>query len=146
MEDIYIILSKHFSGASNSEEDRQVAEFREANPVEFAALHKLWQKGKIEIHDFNSEKAWKSIKEKSEKKNTREMPFYSNIRKIAAAIAILIVGSVVAYFLYMQYGRADLIVAENVTNAPVNIELTDGSSVWLSKNAVLTYPLIFQEK
>ena len=143
MEDIYSILSKHFSGVSNSEEDKQIAEFRESNPTEYEVLHKLWLKGDIEVYDFDSKDAWQKIKEKSKRKTAKTIPFYRNTRNIAAAVAILMISAITTYFL-IRFGQADLVVAENLIDTPVDIELADGSVVWLSKRAVFTYPKDFK--
>jgi len=143
MEDIYIILSKHFSGVSNSEEDRLVSDFRKSDPIEYELLHKLWQKGDIELHDFDSDKAWKNIKAKSNRKVAKTVPIYRNVRRLAAVAAILIISAIITYFLIDPLGPPDMIVRENSMDRPVHVELADGSVVWLNKSAVLSYPEVF---
>ncbi len=144
MDSIYIILSKHFMNCSNPDEERQVTEFKRSNPVEYEMLQKLWQNKDIRIHEFDTAKAWKSIIKQSGKQ-TKTISMLSNMRKIAAVAAILVVSLVVAYFLTYK-NQPELITYTNLTDNQVEIILSDGSMVWLYKNATLTYFNEFNNK
>ncbi len=139
MNDIYIILSKHFSDATNSEEDKLIAEYRELNPDEYDMLHKLWERGGIETQEFDSSKALRNIKLRSKKQNSKTIPFIRSFRKMAAVAAILIMGTVSAYLLLDNFSQTELIVTENLLDKAISIELEDGTIVWLNKGASLSY-------
>ncbi len=138
MDDIYTILAKYFSKSSTPEEDLQINQFRKNNPTEYKMLYKLWQKGEIEIHDFNTEEAWKRFLKKSNKP-ARVIPLYNKFWKTAVAVTILVITSFSIYFLTSELSKTKQIVTENIIDKPLDIELADGSVIWLKKGAALSY-------
>ena len=144
MPDIYNILSKHFQKETSEQEEQQVAEFKRTNSIEYNILEKLWNRGGIEIKDFDSAKAWKTVQDKATDRNIksgRVIPLYRKLRRIAAVAAILIIGTISGYYLVQTYQTAETIVAQTPLNQRGNVVfLSDGSKVWLNRNATLTYP------
>jgi ferric-dicitrate binding protein FerR (iron transport regulator) len=140
MEDIYIALAKHFSAIANPEEEKRIADFRKNNLTEYEMLHRLWGKGEIEIYDFNPEDAWKKVRSKTNRVPAKTITLFTNLRKIAAVAAIFITGFLAVYYLALQPGKPETLLAENKTDSAARVELADGSIVWLNKNANLSYP------
>lgn len=137
MEKIYFLLAKHFSNQATPEEDLQIEAYRENNHNEYQMLQRLWQRGKIDLHDFDTESAWKKLREQT-RRSGRAVPFY-RFRRIAAAVAVLLITSISAYYISREFRGPEQIVAENMTGSPLEIMLEDGSSVWLKQGAQLVY-------
>jgi ferric-dicitrate binding protein FerR (iron transport regulator) len=147
MPDIYNILSKHFLKETSEIEEQQIKEFKKDNATEYKILKKLWNRGNLGIKDFNSAKAWDIVQDEvanKKLKTTRVIPLYKKLRQIAAIAAILIIGSFAAYY-FVKENQITEIIAEqtSVTENTKVILLSDGSKVWLSRNASLTYPKKF---
>ena len=144
MENIYNVLAKHFMGETTAEEEVQIEEFRNNNPVEYKTLYKLWQNGKIELYNFDTVKAWKRFL-KNTKKPAQIIQLRYPVRKIAAAIAILLITSFSVYYITRYFSKTEQIITENKTEEPLEIELTDGSIIWLKEGAVLSYTNKFRK-
>jgi len=144
MPDIYNILSKHFLKETSKLEEQQIKEFRKENATEYKILKKLWNRGNLGVKDFDSANAWNIIQEKvanKKQKTTRVVPIYKSLRQIAAIAAILIIGGFASYY-FVKKNQITEIIAEktSVTENTKVILLSDGSKVWLSRNATLKYP------
>ncbi len=147
MPDIYNILSKHFLQVASEQEEQQIEEFKKTNLTEYKILKDLWSRGDIEVVDFDSEKAWNTVQATIADKNRNQskvISLYKNLRRIAAVAAILIIGTISVYYFVQIYQTPETIVAQASPNERTKeIFLSDGSKVWLNRNASLEYPEIF---
>ena len=144
--DIYNILPKHFAEETTSEEEALVAKFKEKNAFEYRQLRKLWtSKQQIQVHDFDTSTALEKVKKKMTPV-AKVVPMYRRLTQVAAAAAILIVGSFLAYqYFSPMENNLEMLVEKTVDEGKV-ITLSDGSKVWLNRNAVLRYPEKFGTK
>ena len=144
MPDIYEILSKHFLKETTGEEEKQVAEFKKDNPEEYRILQRFWNKRIVKIKDFDAEKAWDIIRQKTTGNRKPFVTIYGRLQRIAAAAAILIMVSIAGYYGYQYYRHAEITVIQTASGHTAKPEiLADGTKVWLNKNATLTYPKNF---
>ena len=145
--DIYAILAKHFSGEATPEEEILAEQFRDTHTHEYSQLEKIWvSKGEINIHDFDTGKAWKKIIQIQKTKPAKVIPLYRRLMRVAAVAAILIVGSFLAFNYFYRAGDNLEILVENTMNEGKIIALSDGTKVWLNRNSVLHYPKKFSDK
>ena len=144
MQNIYNILSKHFLQETSEQEEKQIAEFKKTNSTEYKILKKLWNKGDVEIKDFDSAKAWKTVQDEVTErklKSGKVIPLYRKLRRIAAVAAILIIGTTASYFFVHTNKTPKTIIAQTlISESGKLVLLNDGSQVWLNRNATLTYP------
>ena len=149
MQNIYNILSKHFLHETSEQEEQQITEFIKTNLTEYNILKKLWIKGDIEVKDFDAATAWKAVQDKATHKKTKSakvIPLYQKLRRIAAVAAILIIGTTASYFFVHTNKTPKTIIAQTLINESGKLVLlSDGSQVWLNRNATLTYPEKFEK-
>lgn len=143
MDEIYPILAKHFLKEASVDEENQVLKYKVANPKEYVLLQELWNKQNVQVRAFDSQKAWQELLEKREKKSSKVIPLFGNLRRIAAAAAILAATSFMALYLSSKFSNSDLVVVENTGTTIVQKELGDGSVVWLNRGATISYPKEF---
>ncbi len=146
MDDIYNILAKHFFNETNPEEEKRIDDFRENNTSEYEILRKLWERGGIKIHHFNTKDAWKKIQYKTTRKSSKTIFFQSYIRSVAAVVIFLIVSSVVTLVLTDTFNFSGTELTKNKTDELIKIDLADGSFVWLNRSASLSFPDEFKGK
>lgn len=144
MPNIYNILSKHFLKETSPEEESVIEKFKKNNPTEYRLLLELWNKeGVIEVKDFNTEEAWKSVLEKvgiEKKKPIVVVPFYKRYSRVAAIAAVLIIAVVAAYYFVQPSQTMEPIVTKTISGKEAEmIVLSDGSKVWLNDDASLAY-------
>lgn len=138
MEDIYNILAKHFFKETNPTENEKVENFKKQHPLEYEMLEKLWKEGNINIHDFDTKAAWEKILLRT-KKPAKVISFRTQLLRIAAAVAILLVTGFSAYYLTNGFNFSNHIVEVNNQTTPKEIELPDGTHIWLKSNSQITY-------
>ena len=146
MQDIYNLLSKHFLKETSEVEEKQIADFIRKNKTEYKLLKELWNREKIEVKDFDTQKAWQFVKGNQNVNNKRKiLPLYHKIRKIAAVAAILLFGFFATYYFY-KLNSTNMIVEQAMHSERGKLVLlSDGSKVYLNKNASLTYPEKFEK-
>ena len=145
--DFYEILSKHFANEADENEEQRVTEFKSENPREYEVLKKIWESKAIDIREFDSEKAWKRVQDKIEKKKTKILPIYRNIKRIAIAASILFLTTLGTYLIIKSNSEEVKIITEiNNNDSTKMIKLSDGSEIWLNQNASFTYPEKFQKR
>jgi len=147
MEDIYNILSKHFLQETSDEEELQVSKFKNENKIEYRLLKELWDRNDVKVKDFDTKKALATIKNKVKNKKGKTIPLNRKIIKIAAAIlfATLIIKGVFSTF---EMFNSNNVVVENKDNSVKGklIKLSDGTKIWLNKDATIKYPKHFNNK
>jgi transmembrane sensor len=149
MNEINDILAKHFSGEVNAEETQLVETWKLEHADEYALMSEAWQTADknllegLKFKTFDHKAAWSKVDEKlvDEKEiKVIKMQFY---KRVAAACAILLVGF--AGFWLLNQGPTFKNVA-NMDNAPKEIGLPDGSTVWLAANSTLDYQEDFENE
>ncbi len=148
MQNIYNILSKHFLHETSEQEEQQITEFKKTNSTEYNILKKLWIRGDIEVKDFDSSTAWKAVQDKATHRKTKSAKIillYQKLRRIAAVAAILIIGTTASYFFVHTNKTPETIAQALISESGKLVLLSDGSQVWLNRNATLTYPEKFEK-
>lgn len=144
MSDIYDILSKHYTGESSEEEEQLVLQFKSENPEEYAALQKFWKQKNIQINEFDAEKAWNELKQKTG--NSKAIPIYRTMKFVASIAAAFIFISILGFNFLNETNPIGLIT-NVVSNEEIKkIELGDGSIIHLNANSSLKYPEEFSSK
>ena len=147
MDDIYNALPKHFLKKSSDIEEIKITEFKNENPIEYKFLAELWKKEKIDVVDFDTEKAWKTVVSNVKNNKTKVIPIYRNLLRVASVAAIFVLG--IFSFYYFSEGNISL-MTEHIeiksNKEKKEIVLADGSKVWLNKGATLTYPSEFSNE
>jgi ferric-dicitrate binding protein FerR (iron transport regulator) len=144
MDNFALILKKHFQKESSAKEEKLVSRFKEKNPYEYNIYKHLWNSNAvIAVREYDVNAAWLKVLEAKKHKN---ISIYTRIRKIAAVAAILVIGLISAYIINQKVIHRDILaIAGNMEKAK-EIVLSDGSKVWLNRNARLSYPNKFGDK
>ncbi len=149
MPDIYDILSKHFLNETTESEEALIKAFKKENSLEYSMLKKLWNRGDIKVKDFDSNRAWIKMTQKiqvASKSKIIKLSIYNQILKAAAVAAILIIGIFSTYYLISVLPDKQVVIASaNITEKEKEITLSDGTIVWLNKNASLSFTKKFTE-
>src|SRR5690606_3476516 len=101
-ENIYEVLSRHFFGHISDEEKLLVEKFRSAHPEEYAALKALCEGKEVTIKNFDAHMAWKNVINKANVQHphtTKTIPLFSQYRKLAAVVVLLIISSLGVYYI-----------------------------------------------
>lgn len=141
------ILLRHFIKQTTAEEESIVAAYRVSHPEEYARLKLFFERGEINIKDFNAETAWKKVWAKHENihtvTRTRTIRMFSTFGRMAAA-AMLIMGVVIGTYFYLtnkQVVNQETLFADGTMQE--KIVLSDSTIVWLNDDARLSYPAAF---
>lgn len=144
MDEKYLLLVKHFMGETTPAEEDKITEYKKSNDAEYKALKQFWlSKGEIQLIDFDTQKAFEKVKNRVENsKQATVIDFKSRLKRITAAAAILILIALGLYFMLNRiFSQPEILVADNINVSGGKIvNLTDGSVVYLNKNASLAYP------
>ncbi len=125
----------------------KITEFKNENPIEYKFLAELWKKEKIDVVDFDTEKAWKTVVSNVKNNKTKVIPIYRNLLRVASVAAIFVLG--IFSFYYFSEGNISLMTEQielKSNKEKKEIVLADGSKVWLNKGATLTYPSEFSNE
>jgi transmembrane sensor len=139
MDDIYIILSKHFLNEAKKVENEEALDFKLKNPKEYKLLSELWKKNEVEFYEFDKQKAWDKLSSIIDFKEENNSFLRWNIRNAAATIAFMIISVLTIIYFCNGSNFADRIIEENHTANPKLIELEDGSKIWLSSKSLISY-------
>ncbi|MEL7148447.1 MAG: FecR domain-containing protein, partial [Bacteroidota bacterium] len=142
------LLIKYFSGNSSEEEKKAVEEWADAskeNMEEFQSFKDVWSL--TNPQRFNAEKGWDSLSGKISRKTVvREMPAAVGERsyflKIAAAVVVLVVASLVMYNYVINVDSNNAIshkVNSVIKRTEKDVFLADGTKLFLAESGQLTY-------
>ncbi len=148
MQDIYEILSRHFSNESIDADQSAIETFKKNHELEYQMLEQLWHQQEIKVKDFDSGKAWQSMKLSTGKPlKTKTIKLTPVFLRLAAAVMIFFMGAVAIYY-YQIYLPSHISKTVQIINKDrgKNITLIDGTNVWLNKNAIISYPKSFSGK
>ena len=139
----YEILSKHFLGKTSNTEEEEITHFKKENEREYHVLAEMWNKDEIsDIEEYDAEKALKKLKDRFEKNQTKVISISTKIKRIAAIAAILTIGFFSATYFFNNSNSANntFLSQTNNTEEVKQIVLSDGTEIWLNKNATINYP------
>lgn len=143
-EDMHSMLGRYFSGQATEEEVNTVKKWIHANKeneAEFRELEKMWNKSEeYEPIAFDTERAWQKINTaiKAPAKRARIVKFNWKAAVAVAASLVLVVAAV--WWMMGDNTDRQTIVAETDIK---EVQLPDGSKVYLRKGAKLEYPETF---
>jgi ferric-dicitrate binding protein FerR (iron transport regulator) len=143
MDNIDLVLKKHFQKESSPEEEKLIERFKQENFHEYNVYKHLWNSNTIvTIREYDTNAAWLKV---TQAKNQKIIPFYRNFRKIAAVAALLLWGMASAYLVYHAFYHREILTVAEQSQRGKEIVLKDGSRIWLNRNAQLTYPAKFND-
>lgn len=146
MKDINDILAAYFSGEISLEDKRYVEEWKVENEEEFLLLSEAWNETidfdgiNLEFKEFDTKKALEKVNAQLEEHSKTKIIKLRFYKKVAAACAILFIGLAGFWFLKNSIGSETLV---NKDLTPREVQLPDGSKVWLASNAQINYPSNF---
>jgi transmembrane sensor len=144
-DEMYSLLGKYFSGQATAEEEsmvRQWAEASEQNRADFSQLEILWSmSGEHEQIHFDTGKAWQKVNARlnpAKQGLVRRMKLPARAMAVAASVVVLLG----MWWLFRDmYGNrtvvADIAIKE--------VQLEDGSKVYLRRGATLEFPRRFKQ-
>jgi transmembrane sensor len=145
-EDMYNLLAKHFSGQATEEETATVKKWIEAdqaNEADYRLLEKLWHaSNEREPITFDTEKALQNV--------TAQIDATESIHKKARVFSLQRVAAVAAMLLitlaiwWIAGNNNKVHVVQAMTDVK-EVQLQDGSTIYLRKGAVLQYPDRFKD-
>jgi len=144
MSDINELLSKHFVGETNSEEELLVQQFKSENEAEYQSLKAFWTNKGIQVKQYDKEKAWQKISQQAPKRKT--VSIYRRLIAAASVAAVFLLVSFMTYQFFSQNNSSENLLAVTNTEGSRTINLDDGSIVYLNKNATLSYPKTFDDE
>lgn len=142
MQDIYDILAKHFAGETSQEEEQQVAAWKVSNEEEYDMLQESWALVPEVIADTNfksydAKAALAKIEPQLNGSGTETKVFRLTavFKYAAAASVVLLLGLTTVW--YMSQGKFTSVV--NDGGMAMELDLPDGSTIWLAENSTLEY-------
>lgn len=143
-EDMHSLLGRYFNGQATEEEAGAVKKWIQAsseNEAEYKELEKLWHRS--EEHDpvaFDTERAWQKINTaiKTPAKGAKVVQF--NWKAAVAVAASLVIAVAAVWWMMGDRTDSQTIVAEIDIK---EVQLPDGSKVYLRKGSTLEYPETF---
>ncbi len=147
MENIYQILKKHFLRQTSASEEKQIEKFKNDNLQEYKMLYHLWWSNTdIKLKDFDSTRAWEKVLGQVKQNQVKTIPLFTKLRRFSAAAAILIAVSLSVFYISKRITDNEVIIQTDKINKSDVIILSDGSKIWLNKNAKFSYPEKFNKK
>ncbi len=151
---IWTLVGKQWDGSATSEEEKAIESWKAAsteNAQLYHIIYTYWQEGQLST-PTNTHQVWNSVKERISENEPvtgqdhpiRRMHPYRRLLPYAAAVALLLIGG---YFFFKPGQNISIFTPEIVKETPksvkTQIELPDGSKVWLNADSKLTYPKTF---
>jgi len=137
------ILAKFFAGEASPEEEQQVFEWKAGNEEEYKLIASAWDVSlEPSTKNYDAKVAWNKvdsqIEEKSEGKVFKLNAFWKTA--IAACITALIAVTAFNFF-----GGDGMITVANETAEAMQVDLPDGTEIYLASNSEIKYPEDFNE-
>ncbi|MGE4587109.1 MAG: FecR family protein [Mangrovibacterium sp.] len=145
------LLATYFSGKINGAEKQAVEAWRDAsdeNRIIFKNAEKVWQSLNLlqEMRQYNTDQALLKVNKKTEKTRRGFIFFWQRVAAILL-LPLLILGGI--YFYRNNLTPDDAIVWQTITTpsgVKSQVQLPDGTMVWLNSGSSLHYPSSFTNK
>lgn len=145
------LILKYLQNECSDEDLRQLNEWldrSEENPRKLFTLEEAFNARKKErfANDRHMADAEKRLNRKIEEYETRQKKtlYSAQIIKYAAAVAVLIIcGAGLTWFFRSGFTTEEMIVSVSANQPVKEMELPDGTKVWINKNSQLKYPQHF---
>ncbi len=154
------LIAKYIAGEASEYEISQIKKWEEEsidNKIYLEKVRKVWKKAEPESNSFSPdvivalEKVNTRIKIQQPKEvflnPEKNASFYSNWRKLAAAILFLL-GATFAFYIYnsnIEFFPQKLTLQETDERQRKTITLADGTKVWLNTRSALKFPQSFKQ-
>jgi transmembrane sensor len=140
-EDMYSLLARHFSGLATEEETATINKWIHSdaqNEADYRLLQQLWdQSAEPETISFDTEKALQTVATKlDEQENVRKPGRVFTLKRMVAVAASLIIMFFIGWLAFNGPHTRTVLAATDVQE----VQLQDGSRVYLRKGAVLKFP------
>ncbi|MEO1438032.1 MAG: FecR domain-containing protein [Bacteroidota bacterium] len=154
MEQAYIdLIHRSFSGVLSEEENEKLQAWLKADPGNqqtYDELFLIWKatpqlaEKKTATYTLNTETQLKVLQQKIQPSAPQKTVIrtLSPLRKFVAAASILLL--ITAGWWFSQSSNASWAIAKTDAGAIQEIQLSDGTMVWLNENSELTYPKTFK--
>jgi len=141
MSEMNTLLAKYWDGEASQVERQVVEKFKIENLEEFKRLELLWNERRIDLNKFNADEAWDKINPNPQNKIQESVDQKGGKFNVLVfvALALLLIGSL---YLFKSNSSSENIEVKAFAEAK-EIELEDGSIVFLNKGATLSYPRKF---
>jgi transmembrane sensor len=134
-EEVEILISKYYQGETTPQEDQALLIFFENDKSDFYKS----EKAQFQFYKISKEnKPIRSSSEQFDKKVTSPSGFPISIQSVTRIAAIIIVAIGLSYY-YFQFKRT-LIEISTKGISKMEVELPDGSKVWINRFSTLKYP------
>ncbi|QTY27928.1 FecR family protein [Flavobacterium sp. CS20] len=153
-QDFWELIIKHLLKETSAEEDERVKRWLQENPEDlklYIEIKSNWNFDESEYPQFNLDNAKKLVRNKiffrkeNAIGNTKKSKPAFSFRKIATIIFLLIGLSGAVAFWFSNMKLADDVLVENNSGKIKNINLPDGSKIWLTTTSKIRYPRKFEE-
>ncbi len=146
----YKLLEKYWEGKCSAREAKQVEEFLRKNRSEAdVSLQKAWEHAPTSISDKDSQRiregVFAIVKADMGKIRRLSVSAFRKSLVIAASFLLFLAAGSTAYFMY-QPRTAHWIVVNNIRDTAKEIELTDGTKIWLKPGSSISYTDEFGEQ
>lgn len=142
--DIDILLSKYFSGEATPEEKRMVEDWAQSSPEHYAAFvlqQNLWEKSATSrVKTYDAKAAWQKVVPRL-KPNSKAKMLEARQWWIMAAAAAVVMLLIAGRFFFNTEGEQWQ--EEMATTEVRQVNLPDGSMVWLNRGAKFRFPKKF---
>lgn len=143
IEDMHNLLGKYFSGEATEEEKNAVSNWKlasEKNAEEFRLMENMWLNADLQSHvSFDTDNAWQKVDAKA-KVPVQKGKVVNGWMKAAVALAACFILVAGIWWMIGDRTSIETIVADADAT---QVKLEDGTTVYLIKNSVLTYPRHF---
>ncbi len=144
MEKIVEIVGRQLRSESTAEEEKLLSEWIEKDPANakvYEEIKWIWDNAAqhYEQEEVNVEEAWSLFSQKRAEQEILQQT-KNNTKKVWLAAAAVVMAMLFGY-LYISPVATDQneVVYTAGTKSTENIQLPDGSAIWLNKNAAITY-------
>jgi transmembrane sensor len=133
-----ILITKALSGDALPDELILLDTWRKssaANEVKFNEMEKIWLHAAQSELEINTDAAWQKVKLKTEQRKLTVPLYQQTWLRVAAVLAVI---TTVGWFGF-RFAYNPMVTIETAAMEQKEIQLPDGSKVWLNENSKLSY-------
>lgn len=145
------LIAKYLSGNLGGSEQKDLFDWvgqNETNRAFFDESVHLWSvagENREEPFNANISEAWKRTESKLDNPTSAKIVRISSRNRWRQAAAIILLLMVAGWW-FLTQNQTQLAVIETIANEQFEVELPDGSMVWLNENTKLSYDSEFSER